>query len=369
MLALFELNKRKMKILKKIFLVSIFILSSVVLAKSQEKEGGSDLSKDTESEFNAVQSIMEHVGDANEWHLWTTTDSEGEEHHFSLPLPIIVWDGQFKVFMSSKLSHGHEYQGYILKEGVLTSLNGKKKAGLLDVFGNMGNTFIDLSVTKNVAAMLISMLLLLLVFIAMSRSYNRNNLKPRGLAALLEPIVLFVRDEIAIPNIGQNKYDRYLPYLLTVFFFIWFNNLLGLIPIFPGGANVTGNIAVTFILAIFTFLIVNFSGNKNYWKHIFNTPGVPKWLLPIMVPVEIIGVFTKPFALMMRLFANITAGHIMLLSIISLIFIFKAPGVALGAIPLALFVSVLELLVAALQAYIFTVLSALFIGLAVADEH
>lgn len=367
MLVLFELiTESKMQIVKKIFFMLIFVLCIGTLLKAQNEAKGEE---SKESEFNAVESIMAHVSDANEWHLWTTTDEEGKEHHFSLPLPIIVWDGQLKAFMSSKVAHGKEYQGYTLKHGVLTSLNGKKKAGLLDVFGGMDSLFIDFSITKNIAAMFFSMLLLLFVFITMSRSYSKNNLKPRGVAALLEPVVLFIRDEIAIPNIGRNKYDRFLPYLLTVFFFIWFNNLLGLIPIFPGGANVTGNIAVTFVLAIFTALIVNLSGNKNYWKHIFNTPGVPKWMLPIMIPVEIISIFTKPFALMMRLFANITAGHIMLLSIISLIFIFKTPVVALGSVPLALFVSVLELLVATLQAYIFTVLSALFMGLAVADEH
>ena len=207
-----------------------------------------------------------------------------------------------------------------------------------------------------------------LLFTAVAKSYNKNKMAPKGLAGLLEPLVLFVRDDIAVPNIGKKNYAKFMPYLLTVFFFIWINNLMGLIPFFPFSSNLTGNIYFTFVLAFITFLITTFSANKNYWGHIFNTPGVPFWLAPIMIPVEIIGMFTKPFALMIRLFANITAGHIIILSLISLIYIFKTPAISPVSGAFVLFMSVLEMLVAALQAYVFTLLSALFIGQAV-EEH
>jgi F-type H+-transporting ATPase subunit a len=211
--------------------------------------------------------------------------------------------------------------------------------------------------------------IILLIFITVGRSYRKGNGVPSGLASFMEPLVLFVRDDIAIPNIGK-KADRFLPYLLTVFFFIWINNLIGLVPFFPGSSNLTGNISFTITLAIITFLITNLNGNKDYWKHIFATPGVPVWLAPIMIPVELMGIFAKPIALLIRLFANITAGHIIILSLISLIFIFKTVMIAPVSVGFVLFMNVLELLVAALQAYIFTLLSALFIGMAVAEhEH
>jgi F-type H+-transporting ATPase subunit a len=205
------------------------------------------------------------------------------------------------------------------------------------------------------------------LFLAVARSYNKNKLAPKGIAGFLEPLVIFVRDEIAIPNIGTKKYAKYMPYLLTIFFFIWINNLIGLIPFFPFSSNLTGNIFFTFVLALITFIVTSFSANKDYWKHIFMPP-VPKALYPIMIPVEIIGMLTKPFALMIRLFANITAGHIIILSLVSLIFIFKTVAVAPISGAFVVFMSVLEMLVAALQAYVFTLLTALFIGQAV-EEH
>jgi F-type H+-transporting ATPase subunit a len=182
----------------------------------------------------------------------------------------------------------------------------------------------------------------------------------------MEPLIIFVRDEIAIPNIGEKKAAKYLPYLLTVFFFIWINNLLGLI---PTGANASGNIAFTMTLAVITGLITNFSGNGGYWSHIFWTPGVPLWLRPIMLPVEVIGILTKPFALMIRLFANITAGHIIILSLLSFIFIFKSYAVGVPVTAFVIVMTFMELFVAALQAFIFTLLSALFIGSAVEEHH
>ena len=213
---------------------------------------------------------------------------------------------------------------------------------------------------------------MIIIFGSVAHSYKtRVGKAPKGLQSALEPIILFVRDDIAIPQLGH-KYTKYMPYLLTVFFFVWINNLLGLIPIFPGGSNLTGNIAVTMMLALCTFFITTFSGNKSYWGHIFNTPGVPWWLkfpIPLMPLVEFIGIFTKPIALMIRLFANITAGHILVLSLVSLIIILKSSLVGLIAIPFSVFISLIELLVGFLQAFIFTILSALFIGMAVEEHH
>ena len=243
---------------------------------------------------------------------------------------------------------------------------GLEKAQIPDLFKGTEKVFYDLSVTKNVFALFISVLIISGLFISMANSYKRS-LVPTGVARFFEPVVLLIRDGIAIPNIGSKHYKKFMPFLLSIFFFIWLNNLLGLVPFFPGGANLTGNIAVTLVLSLFTLFTILLNANKDYWKHIF-WPPVPFLLKPIMIPLEIIGIFTKPFSLTMRLMANITAGHIMILSIISLIFIFKNAALGVVSVPLALFVSILELLVAALQAYIFTILSALYIGIAVAEH-
>lgn len=324
-----------------------------------------------EEEFNAVQMIMHHIGDANEWHIMTLNEGEANEKHISIPLPVIIKDRNgWHTFMSSSVAHGEVVDGYTMNHGIIENTEGIHRAALFSLIGgkhNSDNAFFDFSITKNVAAMFISVIILLLVFVGTARSYKNG--VPTGIGKFMEPLIVFLRDEVAIPNIGSVKYKKYMPYLLTVFFFIWFNNLFGLIPFAPFGTNLTGNIAATAFLAIVTLVITLFSANKSYWKHIFMPP-VPVALYPIMVPIEIVGIFTKPFALMMRLFANVTAGHIMILAIISLIFIFKNAALGLASVPLALFVSVLELLVAALQAYIFTVLSALYIGMAVEDhEH
>lgn len=352
-----------------ILLAGFFVLKGVSQEDKSIGEEVSEVVHQEEKEFNAVEMIMEHISDANEWHVASWTSADGEEKHLSIPLPIIVWDGSWHFMMSNSIAHGHEHNGFTLNHGKLASTTGKEKAGIVDLFGSLDNKFIDLSITKNVAGILISIVLLMLVFTAVSRSYSKHNGVPKGIAGFMEPVILFIRDEVALPNIGAKKTPKFLPLLLTIFFFIWFNNLLGLIPIFPGGANVTGNIAVTMVLALITLVVVNVNGNKGYWGHIFNPPGVPLLLKPILIPVEILGILTKPFALMMRLFANITAGHIMILSLISLVFIFKSLLIGPASILLALFISVLELLVAALQAYIFTVLTALFIGMSVQEEH
>ncbi|MBI9066677.1 MAG: F0F1 ATP synthase subunit A [Salinivirgaceae bacterium] len=325
-----------------------------------------------EEEFNPTAVIMEHIADAHDWHILDKVDKEtGEKRGVSIPLPVILFhDGNLDVFMSSKFHHGHstvkkgncEYalvhgKIYLTEHGEINYNEEKEITNVKPL---------DLSITKNVASMMLSAILLLIVFIPMARKYKKGNGIPSGIQGFMEPIILFIKDDIAIPNIGEQQYKRFLPYLITVFFFIWFNNMLGLL---PNGANLTGNIAVTMTLAFITMLITNLSGNKNYWKHVFATPGVPIWLAPIMIPVELIGILSKPFALMIRLFANITAGHIIVLSLVSLIFIFKTIWISPVSIAFVLFMDVLELLVALLQAYIFTLLSALFIGLAVQEHH
>ncbi len=326
----------------------------------------------TESnEFNPTDVIMHHIADAHNWHLFDKTDKEaGEKHGVSIPLPVIIFhNGNLDIFMSSKFHHGHstvvkENREYALYHGkIYLAQNGELQ---FDEHHHPTNIKpLDFSITKNVASMLISVIIILGMFLPMGIKYKNGQMVPKGIQGFLEPIILFVVDDIAKPNIGEHNYKRFLPYLLTVFFFIWVNNMLGLI---PTGANFTGNIAVTMTLALFTLVLTNVSGKKTYWGHIF-TPPVPKWLWPIMVPVELIGVLSKPFALMIRLFANITAGHIIVLSLVSLIFIFKTVWISPVSVLFVLFMDILELLVAILQAYIFTLLSALFIGLAVQEHH
>jgi F-type H+-transporting ATPase subunit a len=228
----------------------------------------------------------------------------------------------------------------------------------------------DFSITKNVASLFVSILILLLVFLTVGGAYRKRGVKsaPKGLQSFMEPIVLFVRDEVAKPNIGH-KYAKYMPFLLTIFFLILINNFLGLIPFFPGGANVSGNIAFTMTLAVFVFIVVNLNGNKSYWEHIFWMPGMHWSMKLFLAPIELIGVFTKPISLMIRLFANITAGHILVLSLICLIFIFKTVFASAIAVPFAVFIGLIELLVAFLQAYIFTMLSAMYIGMATEEHH
>ena len=233
---------------------------------------------------------------------------------------------------------------------------------------------LDFSITKNVASLFLSVIALIIIFLTVARAYKRNEKHaPKGLQSLLEPIIIFVRDDIAKSSLGEKHYERFTPYLLTVFFFIFFNNLLGIVPFFPGGANVTGNITVTMMLALFTFLITNLSGNRHYWQDIFNTPGIPWWLkipIPILPLIEFLGLFTKPFVLMVRLFANMTAGHIIVLGFMSLIFVFGninpafGYGISLISILMSIFISLLEILVSFLQAFVFTLLSALYFGMA-----
>jgi F-type H+-transporting ATPase subunit a len=321
-----------------------------------------DSSESEEQELEVGDLIFEHVLDAHDWHILTW-----KGHHISIPLPVILFnpDKGLDIFLSSKFHHGHSsYSGYKLEHGHIVSEDGSE--------------FYDLSITKIVAAIIISIILLCWIFISVGKAYTSNKGKaPKGLQSVVEPLVIFVRDDIAKPSIGEG-YVKYMPFLLTVFFFIWINNMLGLIHILPGGANVTGNIAVTMVLALFTFVITTINTNKGYWVHIFNTPGVPWWLkfpIPLMPIIEIFGVFSKPFVLMLRLFANITAGHMIILVFVSMIFIFGSMNIWAGygtSVVSMLFsaaLSMLEILVAFLQAYVFTLLSAIYFGMAKVDDH
>jgi len=325
----------------------------------EQKEAGKE-------KFKASTYILEHIADSHEWHI--LTKKNGESIAIYLPVILLSKESGLNIFSSKRLAHGKEYKGFRLEEegelkGKIVSVNAVGKV-------DEENLPLDFSMTKTVIGMLSAAIIGLLLFLSLARSYKKTGIShPKGIQSFLEPVVLFVRDDIAIPNLGH-KFEKYMPYLLTVFFFILINNIMGLIPFPPPfGANVTGNIALTFTLALCTFLVTQFSGNKGYWKHIFATPGVPFWLLPVMIPVEIIGLFSKPFALMIRLFANITAGHIIVLSLICLIFIFDTLALAPVSIFFVIFMDCLELLVAFLQAYIFTLLSALFISMAVQEHH
>lgn len=359
-------------LLKEVTLSCVALLACFNTMASENKNN----KPGAEEEFNSVEMIMHHISDAHDFHFLDYTDSEGVEHAVSIPLPVILYTNNGLVcFMSSAFHHNDDGSYVVSKRGTnfvkyhekIYQLNDGASSLEFDEQHHPLNAVkpIDVSITKNVFSMLLSVVLLLTLFGAAGRSARKNPGAPKGILAFLEPIVVFIREDIIIPNVGEKKYKTYIPYLITIFFFIFFNNLLGLI---PGGANVTGNIAVTLVLSVFTLLVTNFSANKAYWKHIF-LPPVPLALYPIMVPIEVIGVLTKPFALMIRLFANITAGHIIILSLISLIFVFKSIFIAPVSVGFVLFMYTLELLVALLQAYIFTLLSALFIGQAIEEHH
>lgn len=330
--------------------------------------------EDSEEAFNPTDMILHHIGDSHGWHFF----GEGDQS-YTLPLPVILYtDNGFVSFMSSEFHHDTEGEYVVEKDG-MRFVNYHEKIYQLEE-GEESLQYdeeehaainatkpLDLSITKNVAAMFITIILMIWFFFGLASFHKKNKHAPKGFNNVLETLVLFVRDEIARPQIGDKKYMKFMPFLLTVFFFIWITNLLGLL---PGAANVTGNIAVTVSLGLFTLALIIINGNKDYWKHVFWMPGIPTFVKPILAVVEVLGVFIKPIALMIRLFANITAGHIIILSLLGLIFILENAGVAGISVPFALFITILELLVAFLQAFIFTMLSALFIGMAVAEhEH
>lgn len=347
----------------------IFLISGQSVYGNTSSEGSSE-----HSELDVRELILDHVADSYEWHI---TDWKGK--HVSIPLPVIIKgeNSGWHIFLSSNFHHGSsEYKGfYISKEG--------KYKGKIVEKNQLGEEVkpIDISITKNVFSLLFSCILLVTIILACANWYKKRSEDdkykvPKGFIGLIEMLVVSIYDDLIKPCIGKDS-DRYTPYLLTVFFFIFLNNLLGIIPIFPGGANVTGNISITVVLALFTFFIVNIFGSREYWKDIF-WPNVPTWLkvpIPIMPAIEIIGIFTKPFALMIRLFANILAGHSIVLGITCLVFVTVSLGTAINtsmsilSIILSVFMNLVELLVAYIQAYVFTMLSAVFIGLSRIEPH
>ena len=378
-----RISSNKSSSIHSLLFILIFVFFSVfTFAQDQTQfvedslSGKHEIISHKESEkFDPGKMIMEHVVDNHEWHI-----AEIGNFHLTIPLPVLlIYDGKFYAFWSSRFhNETHSYKGFTIAEegpdkGKIISLRS-------EMLGESGPKVYDFSFTKTVFAIFISGFLIILIFVSIANKYTREQGKaPSGLQNLLEPLILFIRDDVAKSSIGEKRYERYMPYLLTIFFFIFFNNLLGIVPLFPGGANVTGNIAVTGVMAVCTLIITSFTGTRHYWLDIINTPGVPWWLkfpIPLMPIVEIIGIITKPFVLMVRLFANMTAGHIIILGFISIIIIFGQISTALGvgvAIPTVafmIFMDLLELLVAFIQAYVFTLLSALYFGLAfIEPEH
>jgi len=328
------------------------LLALVFLCTNLSSAFAQDHGEEAE-EFNASETIVHHVLDDHIWHFF-------DGHYGTVYLPIIAYSSEkgLDVFSSRNFYDDHhnlvDYKGYSLEHG-------------LSITDNHEASVLDLSMTKNVTTLLIVSLIMILVFTSVAKGYKTNRGKaPKGIQAVFEPIIVYLRDEVIKPNIGDH-YEKFFPYLLTLFFFILFGNIFGLI---PGASNMTGNIAVTLVLALFTFFITNVKGNKGYWGHIFNPPGVPLWLKPLIVLIEIIGIFTKPISLTVRLFVAITAGHIVMLSLISLTFIFGSYAVGGASSLIVLFISLIEILVALIQAYVFTMFSALYIGLATAKaEH
>lgn len=346
-------------------LISLINVNSLFAVAGGSEEGGQINTKEEINEY-----IQHHLQDSHDFTFWTNGKTGS---HIGFHLPVILWSDGLHVFSSGKFDYGHEVaesngKYFTLYHGKVYETNADGEINL-DEEGHATNAKpLDISITKNVVGMLLTSLLMFLGFISLAKGYNKRSI-PKGIGRILEPLVIYVRDEIARPNIGS-KYEKFIPYLLTVFFYIWILNLLGLTPL---GFNVTGNIAVTVGLALITFFVTQFSGNKDYWKHIFWMPGVPIPMKIILMPIEVLGMFTKPFALLIRLFANITAGHVVVMSLIALIITMRSQFgiVASSSISfgLAFFITLIELLVAFLQAYIFTMLSALFIGMAVEEHH
>ncbi|MDA9341557.1 F0F1 ATP synthase subunit A [Flavobacteriaceae bacterium] len=350
--------------LAKLFTITLLTFSLTVTAQFNEEHEGS--LEEVNLKTKIKESINHHLLDTHDFIFFSDTETG---KHYGFSLPVILWDEGFQMFSSSKFHHGEtvaENNGnfYKLYHNKIYRTDAQGTITLDDHNHPTQIKPFDFSITKSVLMIIVTGILMFFAFVGMAKSFKKGPVVT-GAGRFLEPIILYIRDEIAIPNIGINKYKKYMPYLLTVFFFVWFLNLFGLTPL---GVNVTGNIAVTFALALITFIITQFSGNKNYWKHVFWMPGVPVPMKIILAPIELLGVIIKPFALMIRLYANIMAGHIVLMSLIGLIFVFQNwIGSSLSFV-LSFAISLIELLVALLQAYIFTMLSALYFGFAV-EEH
>jgi len=365
-------------------LLSVFMLATTLFSCADAPEQGEGTTE-AERKKEVSEYVKHHNLDTHDFGLYSYTDDAGKEHHVGFPLPVILWEDGLHIFSSGSFHHG---------ENVVAS-NGKHFAldthsyKIYEVDGPNGTINydeahhatnekpLDFSITKSVFMILVVSILIFLLFRGLARSYAKNGSVPQGIGRFFEPIVLYIRDDIAIPNIGVEKHGKYMPYLLTIFFFIWFLNLFGLTPL---GVNVTGNIAITASLALFTFFLTNFTGTKDYWRHIFDPLGdtLPWYgklvLYIILIPIEILGLFIKPFSLLIRLYANIQAGHIVLGSLIGLIYVFQSWLGGTLSFGLSFAISLIELLVALLQAYIFTMLSALYFGFASeshahAEEH
>jgi F-type H+-transporting ATPase subunit a len=367
------------------FICLLFSIS--VFAQGQLPETQQDTKKEEKKGFDASEVIFGHVLDAHEFHFFSFEGSDGKEHEATIPLPVILYAPQRGVsaFMFSKFEHGEaEYDGYkvissknIRENNLPADKYHEGQIVAVDSNGQIDDTVkvYDFSLTRNVVQMIIALTLLTWVMVSIAGKYKRGlgvNSAPKGSQSLIEPVIVFVTDELAKPCLGEKKYKKYLPYLLTVFFFILINSLVGLI---PGTANVTGNIAFTLVLAAISFVVIMFSTNSHYWMHIIWPPGVPLGVKFILIPVEILGIIIKPMALMIRLFANMIAGHILIICLVSLIFIFAGLSAAAGwgasplSIAFTIFIYFIEVLVAFLQAYIFTNLTAVFIGQAFEGSH
>ena len=354
-----------MKLLR-LILVIVLLVCPVVIGRA-----GDGVDHEQSSEIDVGEILFGHIGDSYGWHI---TDWKGK--HVTIPLPCIVHSSTgWHFFMSSKIEHGHEHEGlFIAEEGRYEDKIVERGAD-----GELVRPF-DISITKNVASLMFAAILLISLVLATTRWYRRHDASeeaPQGFAGLMEMMIMMVNDDIIRPSVGEKHYRKYSPYLLTAFFFIFVCNLMGLIPFFPGGANVTGNIAVTMMMALFTFIAINVFADKHYWKEIL-WPDVPMFLkfpIPIMQTIELFGVISKPFSLMVRLFANIMAGHMMVLGLVSVIFVTVKLGPVINgsmtviAMLFGLVINCLELLVAFIQAYVFTMLSAVFIGMAHQEEH
>jgi F-type H+-transporting ATPase subunit a len=359
-------------------------------AVSHDSAEVADHSDAHHEDFSAGDMIMEHIRDAHDWHLWGDHDNA-----VSIPLPIIAYiPGEgITMFSSSHFHHGHDsYEGLFLDGQKLIRVDENDQPLMVDSASQVENEdgsmetvtelvpapVYDFSITKNAFSIMFASILILWLMIGVGRAYKKNpGRAPRRMQNAVETCICFVRDEIARPLIGEKKHEKFMPFLLTIFFFIWINNMLGLVPFFPGGANTTGNIAIPLVLATFVFVITNINGKKHYWRHTFAMPGIPWPVLIILTPIEIAQIFIRPIVLMIRLFANIMAGHIAMLVFFSLIFIFSnngeslvgGYGAAVPSVAFTIFLFFLELLVAAIQAYVFTLLSAIYFGMAVAEDH
>ena len=359
-------NYRKLLLIAIIFFIGFTNVYSSTenIIKDEIKKGG------IKSEIKKY--ITHHLKDSHSFSITSYLDEEsGKKVYIELPLPVILYDQGLKFFWSSEFKHGKSVvrseENYYKLNYHDNKIYKTDKTGLIDDEHHPSNEKpLDFSITKNIATIILVSILMLLLFISLAKSFKTNKGISKGTGRFFEPIILYIRDEIAIPNIGEKKYKNYMSFLLTIFFFVWFLNLLGLTPL---GVNVTGNIAVTFSLALLTFLITNLTANKNYWGHIFWMPGVPVLIKVVLAPIELLGVFIKPFSLLIRLYANIQAGHIVMMSLVGLMFVFNNWLGSSFSFVLAFFISIIEILVALLQAYIFTMLSALYFGFAVAEHE